>query len=85
MTNNLKRISIGYKKQDAWVGVYWDSKYIYVCLIPFLPIKIKRKLDEVSRKCPYCHDYGSYNADAVVVCVSCDKCGDHCQCDEEDF
>ncbi len=38
-----KRISIKYKKQDAWLGVYWDSLNIWICLIPFFPIKILRE------------------------------------------
>jgi len=87
MTTELKRISIGFKKEDVWIGVYWDTKFIYVCLVPFFPIKIKRKLNEVSRKCENCQDYGSYNAPpyAVVVCVNCEKCPEHCQCSEDDF
>jgi len=38
-----KRISVKFKKQDAWFGVYWDSLNIWICLIPFLPIHILRK------------------------------------------
>ena len=32
-----------FKKQDAWVGLYWNSSNIWICLIPFFPIHIIRK------------------------------------------
>lgn len=80
-------MKIKFKKQDAWMGIYWDFKHIYICLIPCFPIIIQRDTRETCRKCPYCENEGSYNAarDGVVVCVACDRCGDHCQCDEDDF
>lgn len=44
-----KRISIKYRKQDAWIGVYWTLETIYICLIPCFPIVIKR-----TANCEYC-------------------------------
>ena len=46
------RISISFKWQDAWVGVFngTGTKYagaVYVCLLPCLPIEIRWKGTEV--------------------------------------
>lgn len=37
------QIKIKFKKEDAWIGVYWDLHNIWICLIPFFPINIKRE------------------------------------------
>jgi len=34
---------IEFKKQDAWVGVYWDKENCWICLIPCFPIHIAKK------------------------------------------
>lgn len=39
-------MKIKFKKQDAWIGIYWDSAFIYVCLIPCFPIVITRKTSD---------------------------------------
>lgn len=41
----IKRgLSIQFKKEDAWIGVYWDKENIWICIIPCFPIWIIRKL-----------------------------------------
>lgn len=39
----MKRLSIKFKKEDCWVGVYWNSLNIWICIIPFFPIHILRE------------------------------------------
>jgi hypothetical protein len=39
----LPRLKLEYKKQDCWLGVYWDKEFVWVCLIPCFPIKITRQ------------------------------------------
>jgi len=36
------RATIKFAWYDFWVGLYFDTKgkYLYVCILPFLPIKI---------------------------------------------
>jgi hypothetical protein len=29
--------------RDCWVGVYWDSTYVYICLLPCLPLRIQHR------------------------------------------
>lgn len=28
--------------RDCWVGGYWDSKYVYITLIPCFPLRYTR-------------------------------------------
>lgn len=28
--------------RDCWIGVYWDDKRIYICILPCLPLVIDR-------------------------------------------
>jgi len=39
------KVSAHFEKRDLWFGAYWDLKdgilYVYVCLIPTLPIKFE--------------------------------------------
>ena len=37
-------MNIRFKKQDCWIGIYWDNLNIWICLIPCFPINIKRKI-----------------------------------------
>jgi hypothetical protein len=32
-----------FKKQDLWIGAYWDNHYLYICLIPCFPLKFIHK------------------------------------------
>jgi len=40
----MRRIQFFFKKEDAWIGCYWDLLSIFVCPLPFCVIKIGRKL-----------------------------------------
>ncbi len=39
-------VRVCWEPRDLWVGVYWDKPgtrlYIYVCVIPCVPIKFTR-------------------------------------------
>ena len=43
----LSRVKIGFKKQDCWVGAYWDKSHLWICLIPcfFIRITFRGKSD----------------------------------------
>ena len=75
-----KRISIEYKKEDLWIGVFWNKYTIYLCLIPCFPISIKRSL-----KCYTCGQYQTEcrlcsctteNHDERNTCSDCGECID---------
>lgn len=46
-----KRLSIKFKKQDAWIGVYWDNLHVWFCILPFFPIEFLRE-----SICLYCNE-----------------------------
>ena len=48
----MNRVKILFKKQDLWVGGYWDKYNIWICIIPCFPIWIRR-----SDKCRTCGQY----------------------------
>jgi len=35
-------MKIKFVRRDCWLGVYWDSTKIYICLIPCFPLIIDR-------------------------------------------
>lgn len=49
-------IKLEFKKQDAWIGAYWDKDDIWICLIPCFPIHIsKRYLPNTCDDCGFWH------------------------------
>ena len=45
----MRQILFYFKKEDAWIGCYWDELSIYVCPLPFCVIRIERKLKPSSK------------------------------------
>ena len=43
---NMNNVRIEFKKQDFWIGAYWDSSNIWICLIPCFPIHISYNSSE---------------------------------------
>jgi hypothetical protein len=39
------RLKVYFEPRDVWVGVYVGLLYVYVCPLPFLVIRWKRRLD----------------------------------------
>lgn len=72
-------MKIKFKKQDAWIGVYWDEDYVYICIVPFFPIIYRRKSpDKLCCSCVCLISEG-------IVCTRCAKCPRHCKCKDSDF
>ncbi len=36
------RLRLEFKKQDLWIGAYWDRDNVWICLVPMFPIHISR-------------------------------------------
>lgn len=36
-------MKLAFEKRDAWIGVYVSKDTIYVCPLPFLVVKIRRR------------------------------------------
>lgn len=39
----MMKVNLEFKKQDAWIGVYWTKLDIWICLVPFIPIHIQKE------------------------------------------
>jgi hypothetical protein len=36
------RVALILEPRDTWVGLYWDSEYVYITVVPCLPVRITR-------------------------------------------
>ena len=79
------KISIKFNRRDAWMGVYWKSTAIYqdkpihdiyICLIPFFPIRIKYDW-RICSKCDHDQHKGArcQHRDHLAMCCTCGKEG----------
>ena len=50
-------MKVSFVKQDQWIGHYYDEKYHYVCLIPCIVFKWRRKVaGTINYHCNVCGD-----------------------------
>jgi len=74
-------LSIEFKMQDCWVGVYWESTNdsyeittnVYVCVVPCFPINIRweREMTHVERLAELDKDLRA----VMKYEIRCDDCG----------